>query len=164
MKRRAFITLLGGGVVAWPLAVRAQQAYRLGVLSGRGRREPNFVAFFDELRQFGIVEGQHLSVDPRGFETGEDRFPALAIEFVASGVSVILAAGDAAISAAQAATQSISILGISDDMVGAGLVRSLTRPGGNITGVQHPFHRPQRQTPGTPHGSFQRSSPHGGAL
>jgi putative tryptophan/tyrosine transport system substrate-binding protein len=135
MKRRAFITRLGGGVVAWPLAVRAQQADRLGVLSGRGRREPNFVAFFDELRQFGIVEGQHLSVDPRGFETGEDRFPALAIELVASGVSVILAAGDAAISAAQAATQSISILGISDDMVGAGLVRSLTRPGGNITGV-----------------------------
>jgi putative tryptophan/tyrosine transport system substrate-binding protein len=117
----------GRGVVGWPLAVRAQQAYRLGVLSGRGRREPNFVAFFDELRQFGIVEGQHLSVDPRGFETGEDRFPALAIELVASGVSVILAAGDAAISAAQAATQSISIL--------AKLVRSLTRPGGNITGV-----------------------------
>jgi hypothetical protein len=62
--RREFITLLGGAAAAWPLAARAQQTYRLGILSGRSRNEPNFVAFFDELRQFGIIEGKHLTVDP----------------------------------------------------------------------------------------------------
>jgi len=135
LKRREFIAVLAGAAVVWPLAARAQQAYRLGILTGRGRREPNFVAFFDELRQFGIVEGQHLTVDPRGFEVREDQFPALANELVASGVNVILAAGDPAITAAQAATRSTPVLGISGDMVGAGLVRSLARPSGNITGI-----------------------------
>jgi putative ABC transport system substrate-binding protein len=126
--RREFITLLGGAA-AWPLAARTQQTYRLGILSGRSRDEPNFVAFFEELRQAGIVEGQQLTVDPRGFSTREDRYPALAVELVASGADAILAAGDAAIAAAQAATRTIPIVGISDDMVGAGFVRSLARPG-----------------------------------
>jgi putative ABC transport system substrate-binding protein len=93
------------------------------------------VAFFEELRQVGMVEGQQLTVDPRGFSTREDRYPALAVELVASGADAILAAGDAAIAAAQAATRTIPIVGISDDMVGAGFVRSLARPGGNITGI-----------------------------
>jgi hypothetical protein len=60
MRRREFVTLLGGAA-AWPLPARAEQLFRLGVLTGRGREEPNFMAFFDELRQFGIVEGQHLT-------------------------------------------------------------------------------------------------------
>jgi putative tryptophan/tyrosine transport system substrate-binding protein len=128
-------SLLGGGAAAWPLAARAQRAYRLGILTGRGRQEPNYVAFFDELRQFGIAEGQHLTVDPRGFEVREDQFPALANELVASGVNAIQAAGDPAITAAQAATRSTPVLGVSGDMVGAGLVRSLARPSGNITGI-----------------------------
>jgi putative tryptophan/tyrosine transport system substrate-binding protein len=136
MQRRKFITLLGGGAaVAWPLAARAQRAYRLGILTGRGRQEPNYVAFFDELRQFGIAEGQHLTVDPRGFEAPEDQFSALANELVASGVNAIQAAGDLAIKAAQAATRSTPVLGVSGDMVAAGLVRSLARPTGNITGI-----------------------------
>src|SRR5271166_5954619 len=101
MRRRKFITLFGSAAVAWPLAARAQRAYRLGILTGRGREEPNFVAFFDELRQLGIVEGQHLTVDPRGFKVREDQFPALAIELVASGANAILTGGDAAIRAAQ---------------------------------------------------------------
>jgi putative tryptophan/tyrosine transport system substrate-binding protein len=134
MQRREFITMVGGAA-AWPLGAHAQQAFRLGILSGRGRREPNFVAFFDELRQFGIIEGQQLIIDPRGLESREEQFPALALELVASGVNVILSAGDAAIRAAQAASRTIPILGISDDMVGAGLVRSLANPRGNITGV-----------------------------
>src|SRR2546423_2298103 len=124
MRRRELLILAAGAAAAWPFAARAQRGYRLGILSGRGGREPNFVAFFDELRQFGIVEGQHLTVDSRGFESRDDRFPALAIELVASGVNVILAAGDPAITAAQAATRTVSVLGISDDMVGAGLVHS----------------------------------------
>jgi basic membrane lipoprotein Med (substrate-binding protein (PBP1-ABC) superfamily) len=105
MRRREFITLVGGAA-AWPLAARAQQTYRLGILSGRSRDEPNFLAFFEELRQLGIVEGQQLAVDPRGFKTREERYPALAMELIASGVDAILAAGDAAIAATQAATRS----------------------------------------------------------
>jgi putative tryptophan/tyrosine transport system substrate-binding protein len=93
------------------------------------------VAFFDELRQLGIVEGQQLTVDPRGFKVRESQFPALAIELVASGVSAILTGGDAATRAAQAATRSVPVLGVCDDMVGVGLVRSLARPAGNITGI-----------------------------
>jgi ABC-type uncharacterized transport system substrate-binding protein len=134
MKRREFVALAVAGV-AWPVTARAQQVYRLGILSGRSRQEPNFLAFFDELRQFGIIEGQHLAVDLRGFESREDQFPTLARELVASGANTILAAGDPAIPAAIAATRTLPILGISDDMVGARLVRSLTRPGGNITGI-----------------------------
>jgi len=134
MRRREFITLIGGAA-AWPFMARAQQTYRLGVLSGRGRQEPNFVAFFDELQQFGIIEGKNLIVDPSGFGVGQDRFADLAIKLVTSGASVILCAGDAAISAAQASTRTTPILAVSDDMVGAGLVRSLAHPGGNITGA-----------------------------
>jgi hypothetical protein len=95
---------------------RAQHAYRLGILSGRSRDEPNFVAFFEELRQVGIVEGQQLTVDPRGLSTREDRYPALAVELVASGADAILAAGDAAIAAAQAATRTIPIVGIDQEL------------------------------------------------
>jgi len=94
-----------------------------------------FVSLFDELRQLGIIEGNHVTVDPRGFGSREERFPALAIELVASGVNALLVAGDAAINAAQASTRTIPVLGISDDMLGAGLVRSLARPSGNLTGV-----------------------------
>ena len=103
MRRREFITLIGGAA-AWPFMARAQQTSRLGVLSGRGRQEPNFVAFFDELQQFGIIEGKNLIVDPSGFGLRQDRFVDLAIKLVTSGASVILCAGDAAISAAQAST------------------------------------------------------------
>jgi putative ABC transport system substrate-binding protein len=135
MRRREFIAGLGGAAAVWPTAVSAQRAYRLGILSGRSRDEANFVAFFEELRQLGIVEGQQLTVDPHGFKTREDRYPALALELVASGADAILAAGDAAIAAAQSATRTLPIVAISDDMVGAGFVRSLARPGGNITGI-----------------------------
>ena len=135
MRRRDFIARVAGSAVVSPLAAGAQQTYRLAILSGRSRDEANFVAFFDELRQLGIVEGQQLTVDPRGFKTREDRYPALAVELVASGANAILAAGDAAIAAAQAATRTLPIVSISDDMVGAGFVRSLAHPGGNITGI-----------------------------
>jgi putative ABC transport system substrate-binding protein len=93
------------------------------------------LAFFDELGRFGVVEGQRLVVDPRGFESSDARFGMVAKELVTSGIDALLAAGDSAIAAAQSATRSVPILGISDDMVGAGFVRSLTRPGGNVTGV-----------------------------
>ena len=74
MRRREFIAALGGSA-AWPLAARGQQTYRLGILSGRARQEPNFVAFFDELPQFGVLEGQQLTVDSLGLKVGKIGFP-----------------------------------------------------------------------------------------
>ena len=83
MKRREFITLLGGAV-AWPLTVRAQQAgrtYRLGVLHNQPQ-SPQFPPFYDELRRLGFVEGQNLIVDSRGYAVRTEQFPAVAAELV----------------------------------------------------------------------------------
>jgi putative tryptophan/tyrosine transport system substrate-binding protein len=136
MRRREFITLVGGAASAWTLAARAQQperARRLGVLIPLPAIV--WVPFFDEVRQQGFIEGQNLAVDRRGFDARYDQFPALAAELVNAGPDAILCGGDAAIRAAQAASAKIPIVAITDDMVGAGLVRSLARPGGNTTGV-----------------------------
>jgi len=92
-------------------------------------------AFFDELRQHGFAEGQNLVIDRRGSEGNYDFFPTLATELVKAAPDAILCAGDAAIRAAQAASTTIPIVAATDDMVGSGLVRSLSHPGGNTTGV-----------------------------
>jgi len=94
-----------------------------------------FTAFFDELRRHGFVEGQNLTVDRRGFDGRYEQFPELVAEMVKAGPDAILCGGDAAIRAAQAATTTIPIVGGTDDMVGSGLARSLSHPGGNTTGV-----------------------------
>jgi putative tryptophan/tyrosine transport system substrate-binding protein len=138
MKRRAFITLLGGAAVAWPLAARAQEPgriYRLGGLHASPRDAPHHLALFDELRRLGFIEGQNLVVDAAGYGMSAERFAAHAAELVKARVDVILAGGDAAVRAAQQATTSIPILALTDDMVGQGFVRSLSQPGGNTTGV-----------------------------
>src|SRR5215510_6291443 len=137
MRRREFITLLGGAT-AWPVAGYAQQAgrtYRLGVLHNQGPQSPQFPPFYDELRRLGFVEGQNLIVDSRGYAVRTEQFPAVAAELVKAQVDAILAGGAAAARAAQAATRTIPILSLNDDMVGQGLVASLARPGGNITGI-----------------------------
>src|SRR5262245_42806601 len=80
MKRRAFITLLGGAAAAWPLAARAQQAgrtYRLGVLHNQGPQSPQLTSFYDELRRLGFVEGQNLIVDSRGYAVRTEHFPGV---------------------------------------------------------------------------------------
>jgi ABC-type uncharacterized transport system substrate-binding protein len=135
MKRRDFITLLGGAAVAWPLAARAQpdRTWRIGVLAPLPATV--FAPFFSELRQLGFIEGQTLAVDRRGFDARYDRLSAIAAEIMKAGPEVLLCGGDAAIRAAQTATSNLPIVAITDDMVGAGLVRSLARPGGNTTGV-----------------------------
>src|SRR5262245_6406415 len=136
LKRRDFITLLGGAAVAWPLAARAQQPEglrRVGVLVPLPASV--FVPFFNELGQFGFVEGQNLAVDRRGFDARYDRFAAIAAELVKAAPEAVVCGGDAAIRAAQAATSIIPIVAITDDMVVAGLVGSLARPGGNTSGV-----------------------------
>jgi putative ABC transport system substrate-binding protein len=138
MKRREFITLVGGAAVAWPFAALAQQAgrtYRVGGLSSGARNGPPIVAMFDELRRFGFIEGRNLTIEWRQYTLHIDLIPEFAADLVKAKVDVIYAAGDAAIRAAQRATTTIPILGGTDDMVEAGLVKSLARPEGNTTGV-----------------------------
>jgi putative ABC transport system substrate-binding protein len=138
MRRREFITLLGGAAVARPLGVQAQEAgrsYSLGLLNPLPREMPQFVSFFDELRRFGFVEGQNLIVDGRGFASRPEQFAERAVEIVKSGVNVVVCGGDVAIRAAQQATATVPLLGISDDMLAQRHVSSLARPDGNTTGI-----------------------------
>jgi putative tryptophan/tyrosine transport system substrate-binding protein len=89
---------------------------------------------FDELRRHGFIEGQNLTVDPRGFGLRSEQFPEVAADLVKAQVDVIFAASaDVAIRAAQQATTTIPILGFTDDMLGEGLVSSMAHPGGNLT-------------------------------
>src|SRR5262245_22372384 len=137
MRRREFITLLGGAALA-PLAARAQQpgrTYRLGILHNQGPQAPQFPPFYDELRRLGFVEGQNLAVDSRGYALRTEQFPAVAAELAKLRLDAILCGGTAATRAAQAATQTIPLLTFTDDMVASGLVASLARPGGNTTGI-----------------------------
>jgi putative ABC transport system substrate-binding protein len=135
MKRRAFITLLGGAA-AWPLAARAQQAervHRIGVIVPFP--ESVITGWFEQLSRLGFAEGRNLAVDRRGIGASYEQFPVVAAELASARVDAIVCAGDASIRAAQAATQTIPIIGATDDMVGSGLAASLARPGGNTTGV-----------------------------
>jgi putative tryptophan/tyrosine transport system substrate-binding protein len=137
MQRREFITLLGGAAAA-PLGASAQepgQTYRLGSVQPNPRDGPHFVAFFDELRRLGFIEGQNLTVDGRGYGLHIDQFAEIAAEMVRAKVDVILCAGDVAARAAQQATTTIPIVAVTDDMVASGLVPALAKPGGNTTGV-----------------------------
>ena len=138
MRRRDFITLVGGATVVWPLAARAQEPgriYRLGTLQLSPRSLPNHVAFYAELQRLGFIEGQNLVVDERGYGLHVERLADHAAEIVKAQVDVILATGDSAIRAAQQATTTIPILAFTDDMLGSKFVSSLAKPGGNTTGV-----------------------------
>lgn len=138
MRRRDFIAVLGGAAAAWTTVVGAQQPgriYRVGSVQSAPRDAPHQVAFYDELRRLGFVEGQNLTVDESGYGLSVDQYKRHALELVKAQVDIILVGGDAAVRAAQQATTEIPILALTDDMVGQGFVASLAKPGGNTTGV-----------------------------
>ena len=139
MRRREFITLLGGAAV-WPLAARAQQmgkVPRIGYLgSSSPSLEPHFVeAFRQKLRELGHIEGENIAIEYRWAEGQDRRLPELAAELVRLQPNVIVTAGTPGALAAMQATKTIPIvMASSGDPVGAGLVTSLARPGGHVTG------------------------------
>src|SRR5271167_1219694 len=128
MRRRKFITLFSIAAAAWPLAARTQEAgrtYRLGCLLPLTRDAPINIAFFDELRRRGFIEGQNFAVDYRAYGLHVDLVSEYAAELVKARVDVIVTAGDVTtIRAAQQATKTIPILAMTDDMVRLGLVAS----------------------------------------
>jgi len=137
MNRRAFLTIVGGSILAAPLAVEAQEAAkvpRVGYilpLSARQRNEP----FWEGLRELGYVEGRNIVTVPRYAEGRSEHYPELARELVQLGVDVIVSDGTQATLAARQATTRTPIVMIAGNPLSLGLIASLAKPGGNITGL-----------------------------
>src|SRR5271169_4321914 len=141
MRRREFITLLGGAAVAWPRAAHAQQADRMrrvGVLEARAADDPEgrarLAVFVQGLQELGWTDGRNVRIDYRWAAADADRSRTYAAELVALAPDVILASASASVAALQA-TRTVPIVFVNViDPVGAGFVASLARPGGNATG------------------------------
>src|SRR3954453_3425208 len=141
MRRRDFIGLLGSTAAAWPLTARAQQGgtgSRIGYLSPGSSSSPSAIhkAFMLGLNDLGYIDGKNARFERRFADGALDRLPALAAELVRANVDVILAESSFAVEAARGATKTIPIVmaGVGNP-VGSGFVRSISQPGGNITGL-----------------------------
>jgi putative ABC transport system substrate-binding protein len=142
MKRREFITLLGGTATTWPLAARAQpsraKVWRIGILfpGAPSGHTDNMTAFTQGLRELGYIDGKNVNFEHRFADGALGPLPALAAELVRTNVDVILAESSFAVAAARQATAKIPIVmtGVGNP-VGSGFVNTITRPGGNTTGL-----------------------------
>jgi len=137
--RRKFIVALGGGAV-WPLAARAQQPGKLPTIGFLGAATPAawgpwVAAFVQRLHELGRIEGRTVAIEYRWAEGRSERFAEIAAEFVRLKVDVIVTAGAAVVAAKQATTVIPIVFAVASDPVGSGLVASLARPGGNVTGL-----------------------------
>jgi putative tryptophan/tyrosine transport system substrate-binding protein len=137
MRRRGFLGLIGGAL--WvPFVARAQgpgHTYRIGFLIPARRQTPPVAAFFDELRANGFVEGQNLLVISGGFEATDDNLTDRAKTLVEANLDAIVAGPEGPLRAIRNLTDKVPLVGVVEDMVGAGLVTSFAHPGGNITGI-----------------------------
>jgi putative tryptophan/tyrosine transport system substrate-binding protein len=139
MRRRDFITLVGGAA-AWPLAARAQQPGKLLTIGFLGASTPSnwsqwTAAFVQRLRELGWIEGRTVAIEYRWAEGRSERFAEFAAEFVRLKVDVIFSVGSAATAAMQATSTIPIVFAMAGDPVGSGMVASLARPGGNVTGL-----------------------------
>ncbi len=143
LRRREFVTLLGGAAATWPLGARAQQSKKLprlcfltfepGTLQARS---PRFDPFFESLRDLGYVDGQTITIDYLSADGQGERFPALAAECLRLDADIIAVHTTPAAQAAKNATRTVPIVMLAlGDPVGTGLVDSLAQPGGNLTGM-----------------------------
>jgi putative ABC transport system substrate-binding protein len=140
MKRREFITLLGGAAVTWPLSARAQPSGKLTTIGFLGgATEPAtriwLAAFVQRLRELGWIEGRTVAIEVRWAEGHFDRFADIAAEFIRLKVDVIVTAGPPVFAAKQATSVIPIVFATVADPLGSGLVASLARPGGNVTGL-----------------------------
>jgi putative ABC transport system substrate-binding protein len=141
MRRREFFTLLGGAAASWPLPLNAQQSTKVPTVGYSGQSTPStesqrVAAFVQRLRELGWIEGRTIAIEYRWAEGRSERAAEIAAEFVRLKVDIIATSGTPAALAAKQATSVIPIVfAVAGDPVGSGLVASLARPGGNITGL-----------------------------
>jgi putative ABC transport system substrate-binding protein len=140
MRRRDFVVLLGGAAVTWPLAAWAQQRAKLPTIGFLGPTTPDawnqyVIVFVRQLHELGWIEGRAVAIEYRWGEGRPERYTEIAAEFVQLNVAIIVTSG-VAVPAAKQATSAIPIVfAVANDPVGSGLVASLARPGGNVTGL-----------------------------
>jgi putative ABC transport system substrate-binding protein len=140
LRRRDFITLLGGAAAAWPLGARAQQTGKLPTIGFLGvttsaSQAQHLAAFVRRMRELGWIEGHTIAVEIRWAEGHNERYAEIAAEFVQLKVDIIFTLGGAVAAAKQATSVIPIVFAIASDPVGDGLVASLARPGGNVTGL-----------------------------